>query len=76
MSSHSLSPNHKIDNSTVISLSSPPNKETNVLVVQYLDSLTDIQKQALLIAQNHLGTSFHIIRSNGFIIWKKKHGLM
>ena len=40
-------------------------------VFHYLRNLDDINKQAYNIAFNHLGTSFNVCRSNGFIEWKK-----
>jgi hypothetical protein len=39
--------------------------------MDYLSQLTEIQKQAYLIAKDHLGSSFNIIKSNGYIQWKK-----
>jgi len=38
---------------------------------QYILELDDIQRKAFLIAKEHLGTSFNILRSNGFKEWKK-----
>jgi hypothetical protein len=38
---------------------------------EYLNSLNDKERKAFEIAKNHLGSSFHIIKSNGFIEWKK-----
>jgi len=40
-------------------------------VYNYLIQMTPSQKKAYLIAQDHLGTSFNILKSNGFIEWKK-----
>jgi hypothetical protein len=42
-------------------------------VDQYLAQLDDMQRKAMEIAKSHLGTSFNIKRSNGFIEWQKKH---
>lgn len=39
---------------------------------KYLQSLSPKEKHAYEIAKNHLGSSFHLIKSNGFIQWKKK----
>ena len=39
--------------------------------VEYIKQLSDHEKKAYEIAMNHLGTSFNIYRSNGFIEWKK-----
>lgn len=39
---------------------------------QYIDSLDKKERQAYEIAKSHLGSSFHMIKSNGFIEWKKR----
>jgi len=39
---------------------------------QYIAQLNDMQRKAYEIAKSHLGTSFNIKRSNGFIEWLKK----
>ena len=39
---------------------------------QYIAQLDDMQRKAYEIAKSHLGTSFNIKRSNGFIEWQKK----
>lgn len=41
------------------------------LVYEYLDQLNEFDKKAYTIAINHLGTSFDILRSNGYINWMK-----
>jgi hypothetical protein len=38
---------------------------------QYLSEMNDNERIGYEIAVNHLGTSFNIFRSNGFIEWKK-----
>ena len=45
--------------------------EKQAEVYNYLIQMSDSQKKAYLIAQDHLGTSFNILKSNGFIEWKK-----
>ena len=40
----------------------------------YLCQLTPIEFKAMDIAKRHLGSSFNIMKSNGFIEWKKKNG--
>jgi hypothetical protein len=47
----------------------PLEKQTEVY--NYLIQMSDSQKKAYIIAQDHLGTSFNILKSNGFIEWKK-----
>jgi hypothetical protein len=41
-------------------------------IFKYLSEMTVHEKKAYEIAVNHLGTSFNIYRSNGFISWRKK----
>lgn len=45
--------------------------KTNI-VEEYLNSLTSKEKQAMNIAQDHLGTSFNILKSIGFIKWNEQ----
>jgi len=40
-------------------------------IIEYFNSLTPQQKKAYFIAFDHLGSSFNIIRSNGFKEWKQ-----
>ena len=53
------------------------NEENNVIVNidnvdKYISQLSVTEKKAFVIAQTHLGTSFHIQKSNGYIQWLKK----
>ena len=48
----------------------PIEKQTEVY--NYLIQMTESQKKAYLIAKDHLGTSFNILKSNGFSEWYKK----
>lgn len=41
-------------------------------IYNYIKSLTDQEKQTLEIAKSHLGTSFNIKKSIGFLSWKAK----
>lgn len=41
------------------------------LIEQYLAQMTPLQIQAYEIAKSHLGSSFSIVRSNGFKEWLK-----
>jgi hypothetical protein len=41
-------------------------------IIQYLNQLSPNEQSAYKIAKDHLGSSFHILRSNGFQDWKKK----
>lgn len=40
-------------------------------IYQYLNEMAQHERIAYEIAFNHLGTSFNVYRSNGFIEWKK-----
>jgi hypothetical protein len=46
--------------------------ETNPSIQQYLVQLDDIQKKAHDIAKHHLGTSYNIAKSNGYMDWLKQ----
>lgn len=48
------------------------NIETQESVYEYIKQMNNINKKTYLIAMDHLGTSFNIIKSNGYIDWKKK----
>lgn len=43
--------------------------ENQKLIFDYLSEMDDHHKKAYFIAYNHLGTSFNILRSNGFKEW-------
>jgi hypothetical protein len=45
--------------------------EQQELVFSYLEQLNDFDRKAYIIAKNHLGTSFDILRSNGYLRWLK-----
>jgi hypothetical protein len=40
-------------------------------VEKYLDSLNELEKKTLEIAKSHLGTSFNLKKSVGFLKWKE-----
>jgi hypothetical protein len=42
-------------------------------IINYLNQLDNIEKKAYIIGKQHLGTSFNIIKSNGYINWKKNN---
>lgn len=42
------------------------------LLQEYLKSLNEKEMQSYLIAKSHLGSSFCLEKSNGFIEWKKE----
>jgi hypothetical protein len=41
-------------------------------VVKYLKQLNRIEKHAYTIGKSHLGTSFNVLKSNGYNDWLKK----
>ena len=41
-------------------------------VEEYLTQLNERQRQAYFIAMAHLGSSFNVVRSNGYVEWIKK----
>lgn len=46
-------------------------EKTKELIVNYLKHLDTIERQAYTIGKAHLGSSFNVVKSNGFIDWKK-----
>ena len=44
--------------------------EKQTEVYNYLIQMNQSQKKAYLIAKDHLGSSFNILKSNGFSEWK------
>ena len=46
-------------------------EETQELLIKYLKHLDTIERQAYTIGKRHLGTSFNVVKSNGFLNWKK-----
>jgi hypothetical protein len=41
-------------------------------IFEYLSGLDEIDRKGYQIAYDHLGTSFNIMRSNGFKTWQSK----
>lgn len=44
----------------------------NELLEKYVESLSEKELKAYHIAKSHLGTSFSLEKSSGFIKWKEK----
>jgi hypothetical protein len=40
-------------------------------IIYYLKQLNSIEEKAYTIGKSHLGSSFNIVKSNGYINWKK-----
>lgn len=47
-------------------------EKTQDQIIKYLKQLDTIEKKAYMIGFQHLGSSFNLIKSNGFNDWKKK----
>ena len=43
-------------------------------VIEYLSQLNPIEKKAYKIAKEHLGSSFNIVKSNGYCDWLRGKG--
>lgn len=46
---------------------------TAQLIQEYISTLTPFEQKGLIIANDHLGPSFDMKRSSGFIRWKDAH---
>lgn len=44
----------------------------NELLKEYISTLSEKEYKAYKIAESHLGTSFDLIKSNGYLKWLKK----
>ena len=45
--------------------------QLRALISEYLSQLNPIERRAYKIAKEHLGTSFNLVKSNGFCDWLK-----
>tara|TARA_B110000261_G_C13017679_1_gene330770 strand:- start:349 stop:525 length:177 start_codon:yes stop_codon:yes gene_type:complete len=45
---------------------------TEELIKLYVSQLVSQEKEAYTIAVDHLGSSFDIVKSNGFLKWKER----
>jgi hypothetical protein len=45
--------------------------ETQSCIIEYITHLSDLEKKAYKIAYNHLGSSFNVLKSNGYNDWLK-----
>lgn len=66
------------DIETELGLELPNNFEnydttTQEQIVNYIKHLDKIERKAYTIGKKHLGTSFNVVKSNGFIDWKKNN---
>jgi hypothetical protein len=53
----------------------PTTSDTNTLLQMYIDSLNEKENMAYNIAKSHLGSSFSLEKSNGFLEWKKTQNI-
>jgi hypothetical protein len=50
-----------------------PNEEKRkTLIQEYIDSLSEKEHQAYLLAKDHLGSLFSVERTSGYLSWVKK----
>jgi hypothetical protein len=47
-------------------------QEVQESILKYLEQLGDKERIAYSIAKEHLGTSFNVLKSVGYITWKKE----
>lgn len=64
-------------NETNVAVELPDNfhlydSKTQQLVLKYLASLDKLEQLAYTIGKEHLGTSFNVLKSNGYNSWLKK----
>lgn len=45
--------------------------DTQSSIIEYITHLSDLEKKAYKIAFNHLGSSFNVVKSNGYNDWLK-----
>ena len=45
--------------------------DTQASIIEYISHLSEIEKKAYKIAYNHLGSSFNVVKSNGYNDWLK-----
>jgi hypothetical protein len=61
----------------IADLSLPDNFDTwepvlKASVIEYLNQLDPIERKAYKIAKEHLGSSFNVVKSNGFCDWLRE----
>lgn len=45
--------------------------DTQASIIEYISHLSEIEKKAYKIAYSHLGSSFNVVKSNGYNDWLK-----
>ena len=61
---------HSSSTVSSISLSSSSTCSLSKLIQEYTSTLTPFEQKGLAIAKDHLGPSFDMKRSSGFVRWK------
>ena len=51
------------------------NTET-AIIAAYISQMSPFERSAYRIAKSHLGTSFNLRKSNGFLKWKSKNEML
>ena len=46
--------------------------QTDKLIKEYISTLTEKEYKAYKIAESHLGSSFDLVKSNGYLKWLKQ----
>ncbi len=69
--SEQIAINFEILNLPIPSTVKTYSKEKQQDIFNYLQEMDDHNRKAYIIAQNHLGTSFNIHKSNGYKDWLK-----
>ncbi len=54
-----------------LSLFNKYDEQLRLQICEYLSQLNPIERRAYKIAKEHLGTSFNLVKSNGFCDWLK-----
>ena len=49
--------------------------DTQAAIIEFISHLSTIEKKAYKIAYNHLGSSFNVVKSNGYNDWLKTRKL-
>ena len=62
------------DTITTITEPLPRTLSQDEMCTLYLQSLSEMEYKAYCIAKSHLGTSFNLVKINGFIRWKTSQG--
>ena len=47
-------------------------EQNDKLLKEYLSTLSEKEYKAYKIAESHLGTSFDLVKSNGYLTWLKQ----